>query len=210
MTPSEELLELMKARRSIRAFADRGVARADLLRLADAARQAPSNHNRQPWRFIILEDRQEIKALAQTVSQRLSLRLQALPAIAAPYAAELLHHATLFGQAPVLILALHKRPASVTTPLLEGLHNPELVSGEPLSVAMSVQNLLLAAEALGLATCVMTAPLLVPEAVTDFLPLPPGHDLTCFVALGYPAESPEAPRRKALEQIVEFKHHART
>ena len=202
----DDLIELFRSRRSVRRFADRAVSRDDVLRLLEAARWAPSNHNRQPWKFLVLEDRREIRALAESVNQSLATKLQSLPAVASAYADEFAHHATLFAQAPVLIVALHKRPVSISAALLEGLRNPTLVSGEPLSVAMAVQNLLLAAHALGLGACVMTAPLIAQEAVLAALDLPAGFDVTCFVAVGYPAESPEPPRRKSLEQIAEFRN----
>lgn len=200
----DEVLLLMKSRRSVRRFADQPVSRDDLERLLEAARWAPSNHNRQPWRFLVLDDRERIRGLAKAVGQALGAKLQALPSLASAYAGDLAHYATLFAQAPVVIVALHKQPVSVARALLEGLPHPGLVSGEPLSVAMAVQNLLLAAQALDLGACVMTAPLLVPEAVARALRLPAGHDLTCFIALGYPAESPEPPRRKKLEQCCEY------
>jgi nitroreductase len=63
----------------------------------------------------------------------------------------------------------------------------------------------LAAQALGLGTCVLTGPLLAQDALDEHLDLPAGHDLTCFIAIGYPAESPPPPRRKCIEQIVEFR-----
>lgn len=198
------LLELLRARRSVRRFADQPVSREDLARLLEAARWAPSNHNRQPWRFLVLEDRERIRGLAKAVGQALGAKLQALPSLASAYAGDLAHHATLFAQAPVVLVALHKHPVSVAGALLEGLPHPGLVSGEPLSVAMAVQNLLLAAHALRLGACVLTAPLLVPETVAGALRLPAGHDLTCFIALGHPAESPEPPRRKKLEQCCEY------
>jgi coenzyme F420-0:L-glutamate ligase / coenzyme F420-1:gamma-L-glutamate ligase len=201
----EELLQVLKSRRSIRRFAERPVSHDDLQRVLEAARWAPSNHNRQPWRFLVVEDRRRIQTLAESVRQSLAVKLKSLPAVASAYAGELGQHATVFAGAPVLIVALHKRPVSVSAALLEGLAQPALVSGEPLSVAMAVQNLMLAAPTLGLGTCVLTAPLLVPEAIAGVLALPAGCDLTCFVALGYPAEAPEAPRRKSLEQIVEYR-----
>jgi nitroreductase len=204
MIDYEQLLELLRSRRSIRRFADQSVSREDLARLLEAARWAPSNHNRQPWRFLVLDDRERIRGLARSVGQSLAVKLKSLPALASAYAGDLAHYATLFAQAPVVIVALHKHPVSVSAALLEGVPNPGLVSGDPLSVAMAVQNLLLAAHALGLGACVMTAPLLVQDAVAGALRLPAGHDLTCFVALGYPAESPEPPRRKKLEQCSEY------
>ena len=102
----------------------------------------------------------------------MSEKLKSLPEAAAAYAGEFMHYATFFAGAPVLLVVLHKRPVSVSAPVLAGLKNPELVSGEPLSVAMAVQNLLLAAQALGLGTCVLTGPLLVQE------PCRPGAGIT--------------------------------
>lgn len=204
LTDYEKLLELVRTRRSIRRFAARSISRTDLGRILEAARWAPSNHNRQPWRFLVMEKPDQIRRLAAEVRQAMELRLKALPAIASPYAGELVDHATLFERAPVVMAALHKPPISAAAPLLDRLPNAALASGEPLSVAMAVQNLLLAAHSLGLGTCVMTAPLLVPDAIASVLPLAPGFQLTCLIALGFPAEQPEPPRRKELELIAHY------
>jgi len=204
MSDYDRLLEWIRSRRSIRQYSDRAVSREDIGRLLEAARWAPSNHNRQPWRFLVLEDKQQIGQLAESVRQGLSEKLKSMPPAAAVYAEAFKHYATFFSCAPVLLVVLHKQPVSVSAPLLAGLKNPALVSGEPLSVAMSVQNLLLAAHTLGLGGCVLTGPLLVQDALSKVLDLPAGHDLTCFVAIGHPAESPPPPRRKSIEQIVEF------
>jgi nitroreductase len=59
MSDYDRLLELMRLRRSIRRFSDRAVSRQDIGRLIEAARWAPSNHNRQPWRFLVVEDKQQ-------------------------------------------------------------------------------------------------------------------------------------------------------
>jgi nitroreductase len=201
----DDLLPFIRSRRSIRRFAGSPVVREDLLRLMEAARWAPSNHNRQPWRFVVLEDKARIASLAEAVGRALPDKLKSLPATASVHAAELVHYATFFAEAPVLIVALHKEPASVSAALLSGTRHPALVSGEPLSVAMAVQNLALAAHALGLGTCVLTGPLIVEEAATRMLELPPGHHITCLIAVGHPAEAPPPPRRKTIEQIVEFR-----
>jgi len=204
-----ELLEIMRARRSVRQFTDRPVERDDILRLLEAARWAPSNHNRQPWRFLVIEDPTQIRQLAELVGHGLSERLKSLPGSAAHHAGDLTRHATFFAHAPVLLAVLHKQPVSLSARILAGLKNPELVSGEPLSGAMAVQNLLLAAQTLRLGTCVLTGPLLVQPALIEALVLPAGHELTCLVAVGHPAEAPAAPRRKTIDQIVEFRNHPR-
>jgi nitroreductase len=199
----DELLELMQTRRSIRRFEERAVSREDLNRLLEAARWAPSNHNRQPWKFIVLEDRGRIRQLADQVRLGMESKLLALPEVAAVHAVGLVQYGTFFAAAPVLFVALHKRPIAAAAPLWDGLCHPEWVSGEPLSVAMAMQNLLLAAHALGLGACVMTAPLLA-NNLTDLLPVPPGFDITGLIAVGHPAGIPLTPRRKSLEHIAEF------
>ena len=108
MMAYDDFIELLRSRRSVRRFTDRAVGRDDLLRLLEAARWAPSNHNRQPWRFLVLEDQREIRALAESVNRSLATKLQSLPAVASAYADELAHYATLFAQAPVLIVAVHE------------------------------------------------------------------------------------------------------
>jgi nitroreductase len=209
MSDYDQLLKLIQSRRSIRRFSDRAVGREDLARLLEAARWAPSNHNRQPWKFLVIEDKQQISRLAEAVGRGLSEKMKSLPEVAAQYISQFIQYATFFASAPVLVVVLHKQPVSVSAPVLAGLKNPDLVSGEPLSVAMAVQNLLLAAQALGLGTCVLTGPLLVQDALAGALDLPAGHDLTCLVALGHPAETPAPPRRKTIEQIAEFRNNLR-
>ena len=199
----DELLSLMQARRSIRHFKEHAVSREDLRRLLDAARSAPSNHNRQPWKFIVMEDRDRIRTLAEQVGLGMEMKLKSLSEVVAGHAVGLLAYGTLFSSAPVLMVAMHKLPIAAAAPLWAGTQHPALVSGEALSVAMAIQNLLLAAHALGLGACVMTAPLLA-DNLSALLQVPPGFDITALIAVGYPDESPPAPRRKPLAHIAEF------
>ncbi|MEZ5316721.1 MAG: nitroreductase family protein [Vicinamibacterales bacterium] len=58
-----EILEVIRTRWSPRAFdPDRAVDRADLLRLFEAARWAPSSSNEQPWRFVLADRRDQPEA----------------------------------------------------------------------------------------------------------------------------------------------------
>jgi nitroreductase len=201
----DDFLALAQSRRSIRKFLRKQVPREHLTRLFEAARWAPSNHNRQPWRFIVIDDKAALQHLAQTVGQALRKKAGALPTVARHYAEELVEHGTFFADASVLIIVLHKQPASFSTALLTDARQPALVSGEPLSAAMAAQNLALAAHTLGLGTCMLTAPLVAQAALEKELQVPPGYEPTCFVAVGYPDEAPAPPRRKSLEHIVEFR-----
>lgn len=201
----QALLETMRSRRSIRSFTDRKPSRADIERLVEAARWAPSNHNRQGWKFMVFEDRDELRRLAERVRASLAERLGKSERIRPAQAAEMLRYATLFAEAPLAILVLHKRSVAVGRELLAGARDPKLVSGEPLSAAMAVQNLLLAAHCLGLGACVLTAPLLAGEVWRDLDDLPLGFGPTCIVAAGYPAHQPSPPRRKPIEKILTYR-----
>ena len=201
----EKLLELMRSRRSVRAFCDRPLDHVEVERLIEAARWAPSNHNRQGCKFIVFEDRRQLRELAERVRSSVSRRLEQVPRITGEYAEQMIRWATLFADAPCVVLAMHKRPAAVGRELLKGARRAELVSGEPLSTAMAVQNLLLAAHALGLGACILTAPLLAGEVWEELDDLPLGFEPTCVIALGYPKEQPPAPRRKTVAQILEYR-----
>lgn len=59
------LLELMKSRRSVRAFKPDPLSDEDLNDILEAGRIAPSSQNRQPWRYIVFTDQDEIRKLAR-------------------------------------------------------------------------------------------------------------------------------------------------
>jgi nitroreductase len=60
-----EFEEVLKKRRSIRIFKDTPVPREKILEVLEAARIAPSAGHRQPWHFIVVEDKEVIKKLAK-------------------------------------------------------------------------------------------------------------------------------------------------
>jgi len=197
------LMGLLRSRRSIRRFADRPVEPERLARLVEAAGWAPSNHNRQGWKFIVFRERAMICELSRKVRESLTRHLEQANRLLAQRSGELLHYATLFDQAPVVVLAMHKKTPAVGRALLEAA-GAGAVSSEALSAAMAVQNFLLAAHAEGLGACVMTAPLLAAD-VWAGLDLPVGFEPTCLIALGWPDEAPPPPRRKPPDQIVEYR-----
>ena len=199
----ESLMALIKNRRSVRRFDDRPVDRADIDRLVDAARWAPSNHNRQGWKFVVFSDAGELARLAGKVRQSLAGRLERCPGIPRERRQELIAHAAGFALAPCVILVMHKPPSLAAGKLLAG---SPLASGEALSAAMATENMLLAACAMGLAACVFTGPLLAGDVWEQLGDLPAGFEPTCLLAVGYPAGRAAAvPRKKRLEQVIEYR-----
>ena len=85
MSNTENLLEFLKSRRSIRKFKPQSPPRDLVLKAIDVARFAPSARNSQPWRFIIVEDT-EIK------SKLASIHIYASPLKNAPLAVVVVCH----------------------------------------------------------------------------------------------------------------------
>ncbi len=59
-----DLFELIKTRRSIREFADKPIAKEVLENIVDAARFAPTARNVQPWEFVVVVDKNNLKKVA--------------------------------------------------------------------------------------------------------------------------------------------------
>jgi nitroreductase len=60
----DEKLKIIFARRSIRKYADKAVSVEDIRSLLEAGMAAPSASNRQPWHFVVVQDRATLKRLA--------------------------------------------------------------------------------------------------------------------------------------------------
>jgi nitroreductase len=59
-----ETWDAYRARRNVRQFADTPIADADLDRILEAGRRAPSAFNAQPWDFVVVTGREELERLA--------------------------------------------------------------------------------------------------------------------------------------------------
>ena len=64
-----ELYEAIKGRRSVRSYRKSRVPRSVLPRVLEVARWAPSAHNSQPWRFVVVEETGAKRALAEAMAE---------------------------------------------------------------------------------------------------------------------------------------------
>ena len=62
---SMQTWEAIESRRNVRSFADRPIPPADLDRILEAGRRSPSSQNWQPWDFILVTDREQLRRLSQ-------------------------------------------------------------------------------------------------------------------------------------------------
>jgi nitroreductase len=178
-----DLQQAIRSRRAVRAFTSQPVDRAVLLRLIDAAIQAPSAVNEQPWFFTVIED----PAVLTRISTESKAHVLAMP----PRAVSSTHLEMLrdpqfdiFYHAPALIVI-----SSVTA-------NQWAVE----NCTLAAENLMLAACAEGLGSCWIgfAQGWLETAAGKAALGVPPSYRPVAPVIVGHPERMPPAvPRNPA-------------
>jgi nitroreductase len=202
----DELMEIIKYRRSIRRYKPDDVPDELIEKILEAARWSPSGDNAQPWRFIVLRDPEKKKAMgriategsgrrfsAEAFTGRLEERFEKLkdPEKKAKAFRFLISGevSAFLAEAPVIIVVCAKLD----------------VWDVPYDSAMATQNMMLMAHALGLGSCCVVAP--VSDMRDDIktmklLNVPHGYKIVAPVAIGYPAESRNPRPRLELDEIV--------
>ena len=160
------------------------VPRATLDRIIDAATKAPNGGNKQPWEFIVITDRDVIAKVGQAYRDAWLGALGATaPANEPPVyrsARYLAHH---MPEVPAMILACvdHTRGSTPYTPgqpIVRGLYAS--------SIWLAVQNIFLAARALGLGTRLTTAHLRREAEIKALLGIPDHVETVALIPVGYP------------------------
>ena len=173
-------------RRSIRDYKDREVSEQIIKELVKAGTYAPSAMNRQPWRFVIVQNRDTIRKYSD-IALRLWLESQPQasenPAFKGIIAAMSNPDFNIFYNAPLVMFIFA---------------NPEAMSPE-YDCAMAAQNIMLGARSLGIGSCWigMAAPLGMSKQFMNEVGVPEDHRLISSLALGFPAKQDQlAPQGK--------------
>ncbi len=169
-----DVFEAIKSRRSVRAFKKQTISSDEITKLIDAARWAPSAGNIQPWKFVIVEDPKIKHELSAAASDQ-----------------------TFIEEAPVVIVVCADQAQSAKG---YGSRGANLYCLQ--DTAAATQNVLLAAHAMGLATCWVGA--FQEEEARKVLNTPSGLRPVAIIPVGHPAEKPPARSRKPLGEII---HH---
>lgn len=184
---TDGVLNLMRARRSIRRYEKRDVSRELVEKILDAARWAPSAHNRQPWRFAVIENAETKHALAAAMGEKLRADLERDGVARELIDKDAARSYQRITNAPVVIVVCVTMRDMDSYADARRKHAEYLMATQ--SVAMATQNLLLAAHALGLGACWMCAPLFVPETVRDVLKLDADWEPQALITVGYGVEA---------------------
>lgn len=201
MITRQAFTDLLRRRRSVRRFRAAPVDPQAVRRVLDSARLAPSAHNRQPWRFVVVEGEARAR-LAEAMARRLRSDRLADGTPADAVEADVARSRDRIQGAPCAILVCLTMDAMDRYPD-DRRNQAERVMAIQ-SVAMAGENLLLAATAEGWGACWMCGPLFAGEEARRSLDLPDDWEPQGLVVLGEPAEAPEPRGRKNLEDVVRW------
>jgi coenzyme F420-0:L-glutamate ligase / coenzyme F420-1:gamma-L-glutamate ligase len=201
-TPFDTFFRLAEGRRSVREFTQAPVEDESIVRLLRAACQAPSAHNRQPWRFVVVRGAERKAALANAMAERLRTERTADGDPAAEVEADVARARRRLTDAPIAVVACLTPEDLDVYPDTRRQQAERTMAVQ--SVAMAGENLLLAAHAEGLGACWMCAPLFAPDVVRQELDLPSTWEPQGLVLIGHAAGSSGPRRRRTVDEVTRW------
>ena len=182
--------DAFKYRRSVRKFKPDSIPQTDILRIIDAARMAPTSGNQQPWKFLVIRDKNKINqlkdacinnSLARFSTDEKQKNTEGIKKVFDNY-----------FSAPVYIVVLTSN---------NSLYPDYNHWDGPLAAGY----LMLAARALGYGTVFITDA--IPDAITkSVLNIPDSFTRVCITPLGVPVEWPDSPPKKNLEEFILYEN----
>ncbi|TET39437.1 MAG: nitroreductase [Dehalococcoidia bacterium] len=178
-----DVFEAIRERRSVRKYKPTPVSEEQLNAVLEAARWAPSWANTQCWNFVLVRDAETKERLAETLNPA----NRGIPAM---------------KSAPIVIVACAEKGRSGYS---KGSVATDKGDWFMFDVALAMQNVTLAAHALGLGT--LHVGLFDAPKVAKIIDVPTGVEVVEMMPLGYPDESHAAPWRKKLAEFVFFEKY---
>ena len=205
-TLADATMKVIQDRRSVRSFTEEPVSDKDLDLIMEAARQAPSGENAQPWRFIIVKDetmRKKMGAIAgggssrrftaEFVTQKMQDRfanLQDEEKKKAAFQKLTSGQVSAFmADAPVNIVVCGKKAVWDT----------------PFDTSAAIENMLLMITALGLGACWVIAPCIDirdEERIKEFLDIPEGYKAISILSVGHQTRLHKQRPRLPINELV--------
>jgi coenzyme F420-0:L-glutamate ligase / coenzyme F420-1:gamma-L-glutamate ligase len=199
---AEAIHAIIRERRSIRRFEDRAIPRPVLERILETALWAPSPHNRQPWRFVVIIDGALKSQLADAMASRLAADLRADGLDEALILKDTNRSRQRISGAPAAVMVCLSMADMDSYPDARRQSSEHQMAVQ--GAAMAAQNLLLAAHAEGLGACWLCAPLFCPDTVRKCLSLPGDFEPQGMIVIGYPAETRHK-TREPLDARISFR-----
>lgn len=188
------LFDTIKNRRTVRKFKSLSVPKEHIIRILDAARFAPTAGNQQPWKFLVIQDRNKLDELQKQAlfwyMKKYQQRIEPNEGERIKIEQTLEKRLDNVLSAPVYVAVLVD---SSTKYAKYALQDGVLAAGQ----------LMIAARSLGYGTGFFTT--FFPEKeMKEFFKIPDKYKLICFTPIGIPYGWPEMPQKKKIEDLVVF------
>jgi len=197
---ANEVLTIIQSRRSIRSFdPEKDIVDKEITSILQAANQAPSAHNQQSWRFIVLRGPKK-GGLVDLVANRAAnfprptctlLRMACRSIASSAAVIAVVNTGELIRRGPRLFEAKQEE-------VLDFFRVMEIQSS-----AAAVQNMLLAATSMGIGSVWLGILILIKDEVLNFLGEPRG-EFMAIVPVGHPLRPSTGPKKLPLETCVKY------
>ncbi len=203
MIPDEiknEFHAFLRSRRSIRSFKSDAVPDEVLQRILETTICAPSAHNMQPWRFVVLTNASAKSHLADAIVKKFRQDMIFDGVLEPEIDARVGQTIRRAKEAPIIIVLCREKKLVKPQPD-DVRQQAEALMGAQ-SVAQAGLQLLLATHAEGLGGTWICWPLFAPEETQLALGLPSDWEPQGMIFLGYPDEKPEISARRPLQEVA--------
>ena len=191
----ENVIDLIKKRRTIRKFKKRTVSVRQIKRIIEAGTWAPSAHNTQPWNFIVIKDNKKRDALIK-IMRRTSAKLLT--------GARVQYNGTInvIQNAPVILLVYNSNEIYNRIKRLGEPYCSIAKISEIQSISAAIQNMCLAAAYYRVGMTWLTMPLYSKTQISKYIR--EKKELMAVLALGYGNESGKSLPRRKISDVMRF------
>ena len=184
-----ELKEVIENRRSIRKYTNEDVPNELLEDLIECARLAPSAKNRQPWYFVVVRNKEKT-VIADMLERWITTTDVKKYETALGYKSSVAGSSRVIREASVLILVFRKK-------------EDNWIVGDNLSIGAAIENMILRATSLNLASLWIRDIKSIEQQVCDKIGLE-NFELNSGLVLGFAEEEPKMRPRKSLKEIMMY------
>ncbi len=172
-----EVIKTIKERRSTRAYKDKPVEKEKIDEILKAGYFAPSARNLQPWKFIVLTNKDLIKEIGEKIKEKVI----DMPKYALVKERSKTKEDPIFYSAPLVIFILGDKENHWAT----------------IDCSLAAENMMLAAHSLNLASCPIGMARFIKDEkeIKEKLSFPENYELILTLVFGYPDEMPEPKER---------------
>lgn len=197
------IIKAIRERRSVRNFEEKNVDKELLEKIIQAGKYAPSAQNKQPWKFIVITNKEVIQELSKDVKAELKklLKWRFIKKISIKelkdremlkflFVIAVSKKNIIFFNAPALVLVLTE----------DNLFYDE-------SCACCAENMMLAAHSLGLGSCWIgfASVLGLKKKMMEKIGVPDNHHISAALIFGYPkGKTGRAPMRKIGSDVIKW------